>query len=140
MTAPRKFRVWDGEEMHEPPHSFYLHGDGLLYTVYPEANFDQGQVDGKALFYTGFTDAEGTEVYEGDVLERCQKGVHRSDAEDHHLFYGVVIWDESGAWHCEEHSNPVGGSFSLSRAVRNARVIGNKYENSDLLKSTDPNQ
>jgi hypothetical protein len=86
------------------------------------------------MFTTGLTDAEGNEIWEGDILERCQKGVYRPEAEDHQLFYGVVVWDESAAWHCEEHSSPVGGSFPLPRALGNARVVGNRHGNPELIQ------
>ena len=124
--------------MHEPPHDYIIRGQGDLWKVSPTSGTAHevlrcDQDTTTPLFYTGHADIEGNEIWEGDVIERCQKGVHRDNAEEHHLCYGLVVWEEN--WLCRELSGPVGGTFGLARALGNARVIGNQYEDPKLLET-----
>jgi len=119
MTAPRKFRVWDGEEMHEPPHEYVWdprEGARRVIDASDGRLTCSQSIDGEVLWSTGLTDADGNEVYEGDILESWGK---RS----------VVEWDEyHGRWHTGV-SPECTGDF-----VGNATVIGNCYEDPTVLE------
>jgi len=122
MNTPRKFRVWDGEEMHEPYHKYLLNSEGRLLDY--KGDWGHEGVDAEVMFSTGLTDAEGTEIYEGDVL----------------LFFGqtvVLHWEEQEV--CGWATTPVDGGetvtvFAYQIDEGNATVIGNRYENPELLE------
>lgn len=129
MNRQIKFRAWDGERkrfsyfhLHQfgidvPIESYYpviLHrsDDDELYRLeYRSIEFCQ---------YTGLLDCNGKEIFEGDIL----------DFDEHEWggrFKPEVIWMENiiGDWnYC--------GSLSDVREWR--KVIGNIYENPELLK------
>lgn len=65
---------------------------------------------------TGWSDSEGVEIYEGDVVE----------CEEH--FYYEISWSEK---HASWYASEVGGLDELPMSVK---VIGNIYQNPELLK------
>lgn len=76
--------------------------------------------------YTGLKDKNGKGIYEGDVVDTVYDGK---------LFTGVVIYDESEldfkATNGEEN---YGSNFQYLPCCDEVEVIGNIYENPDLLK------
>jgi len=90
-----RFRVWDGSHMHEPPHQFLIGSNGSVFKrqeVEPAA--PTGPVNAEVMHSTGLTDAEGREVWEGDVLEY-------TDGSPSHT---VVVWNDDAL--CRHTRNP----------------------------------
>lgn len=73
--------------------------------------------------FTGLLDADGREIYEGDVIE-----VNRSDF----IFHSVVFWYKS--WYKSGFMHKGPGIFSDS--FNNVTVLGNIHDNPSLLEET----
>jgi hypothetical protein len=124
------FRVWDGEEMHEPPHKYLLDSEGRVrYTSFEALEFCEHC---EVMHSPGLTDAEGTEVFEGDYLQE----------RDGDLW--EVCW-LSGAFMVKPISSERWESLQLldwlfrKRRTLEVTVAGNRYEHPELMEevSTD---
>ena len=71
--------------------------------------------------YTGLTDQEGTEIYEGDVIE--DDYIATSEYRSQVYFQNGAFWVNYG------------GAVKLlaDRDMRHIKVIGNKFEDEELL-------
>jgi hypothetical protein len=123
-----KFKAWDTLT------KSFLHIDEI--DEYPNDNvFFNGYIDPSKngygltleseyvefLLYTGFKDCNGEEIYEGDILQD-EKG-------NKYIVYWSNDW---GAWFVKGINN--GQMMILMRLASYCCVIGNEYENPQLLK------
>lgn len=107
-----KFRVWDIEE--KTMRTFEPYGDAPIMSVNVEGQFI-------LLQYTGLKDKNGTEIYEGDIVQLFED-----------KFLKIKF--------CEEYSSFVGEApgwiFPLNAGLtENYAVISNIYDNSELLET-----
>ncbi len=116
-----KFRLWD-------PQRKVMTQDGSLITWIRSANikFCDDFVKMKMVFlqFTGRKDNEGKDIYEGDIIE-FDKAEWGGEGNIH-----VVSWDNNDSAWCW------GGGASSDMEWR--KVIGNIYENPELLNQKDP--
>lgn len=78
--------------------------------------------------FTGLLDKNGKEVYEGDIVE-CQ-------IRNRMTHKGEVLWDQGSAMFRIQFINENGGiSWSAYRSDLKCKVIGNIYENPELLEA-----
>ena len=79
--------------------------------------------------YTGLTDKNGKRIFEGDILEHHAQG-------DIIVNRGVVNWDEKNArW--AHQLNTMNPCFYMHNP-KSVEVIGNIYDNPELLKEAEP--
>ncbi|MHA4046429.1 YopX family protein [Bacillus cereus] len=77
--------------------------------------------------YTGLKDKNGKEIYEGDVVDTVYDGK---------LFTGVVVYDESELdFKATNGKENYGSNFQYLPCCDEVEIIGNIYENPELLKT-----
>lgn len=111
-----KFRAWDGEKLVFPD---YVDRSGTAW--WKENSIPERSTS--VMQYVGKTDSYGNEIYEGDFIKVGQlKPVY------------VVIWDnEFSNFRMKDVSSESGYGFGYTNY--NLKVIGNIYENPELLKT-----
>ena len=86
----------------------------------------------KLVQYTGLKDKNGKEIYEGDIVT---VPIPETDYKTREVGE-VVFWDLSGGWEIMNGMND--GFRSLYGKEQNQlEVIGNRFENPELLKEYD---
>jgi uncharacterized phage protein (TIGR01671 family) len=89
----------------------------------------------KVMQYTGLKDKNGKEIYEGDICKAEKFMFHDYNydgSENFEDFIGAVTFDDS-AWF-------VGHIPFMATAINSFEVIGNIYDNSELLVILNPQQ
>ena len=89
--------------------------------------------------YTGLRDKNGKEIYEGDILRVWWNSVDGKDIGG----VGIVCFGNHNATGEDYYSNPSygwyidwNGTYSLVNIPGEIEVIGNIYENPNLIKET----
>ncbi|MGY6314180.1 YopX family protein [Bacillus cereus] len=105
--------------------------DGLKVIFYNSAEAIESQIVGKDKIrqYTGLKDKNGKEIYEGDIVQISG-----------HPFQGSINIDGIYEVGYNELMELCCGGWYLHRMRHWAEVIGNKFENPELLKGADKNE
>lgn len=126
-----KFRAWDAElKKMLPVNKLHLN---IQKVESLDDSWDWYKRDRPIMQYTGLKDKNGKEIYEGDRL----KIVTYFD-ETHE----VVVREEDGAFiidtpYTEEHDCTVLGWHINNFGGHTVEVIGNIYENPELIETTE---
>jgi uncharacterized phage protein (TIGR01671 family) len=131
MNREIKFKAWDnhGKKFIENEFAMsWCNGKvinivGVSYNKHEE---DDPYEDVTFCQYTGLLDKNGKEIYEGDVIAKM---ISIGIDEPKILHKGEVVFHYGGF--CMEYE---GYYFPLSRQHGGCEIIGNIYENPDLLK------
>jgi uncharacterized phage protein (TIGR01671 family) len=122
MNRPIKFRVWDKRK------NKGIHTQNMLYHAQLH-RFWQDFVDysGYELMqYTGLTDKNGKEIYEGDIIIDTQKQKYKIIFDENHARYDLKV--------CGENKLSQTSYFTQICEKKHIEVIGNIFENPELLK------
>lgn len=131
---PKRFMVWDTKTR-----SFCesKNHTGRVFDLIELANFimlhagtGRPHTDFVVVQSTGLFDKNGTEIFEGDIIQYNQKRI-RSDELD---TVGVVYWYGDGAGYAFDYK---GEECMLFRIGEYCKVIGNIFENPDLLEKNN---
>jgi uncharacterized phage protein (TIGR01671 family) len=123
MNRPIKFRVWDKRETKG------MSTKNMLYDAQLH-HFWQDFVDypGYELMqYTGLTDKNGKEIFEGDIIIDTQKQKYEIIFDENYARYDIKVCGE----------NKLRGQTSYFTQIyekKHIEVIGNIFEHSELLK------
>ena len=133
----KNYRVWDSvTEIMYYPEDFKLvidHGEPELHLQRKLGVVVAKENDiGKSAYLmqsTGLKDKNGVEIYEGDIVRWKKEFISPMDMRTKHKIDGnrKVYQKESGEW-------VMGQGNGLHSEVENIEVIGNIYENPELIK------
>ena len=140
MARVLKFRMWgicenspyDAETDSYIP--VMIPADNLAFDEYaPLSVLLQDSDTQKFMQYTGLKDTCGKEIYEGDIVADQELG-----PESHDILYGSVFWEETAArfavqWYWKNSNKERNPPVSLQSQAKDVYVIGNIYENANLL-------
>lgn len=123
-----KFRAWDKDEMEmvtdEQIQTINMRGTGE-WEIFHGSGFLNGQQNRhrniEIMQYTGLKDKNGKEIYEGDIL--------KDDDSDR---LECVVWDSAGWWEKVIKTDTL--MYPLIREIQYKTIIGNIYENPELLE------
>lgn len=90
--------------------------------------------------YTGLKDARGKEIYESNIVATDLPGPEYKE-----ILYGVVFWQDSEArfgveWKCANGEPLIARPWpavSLTSQAKRIYIVGNIYENPNLLQKED---
>ncbi|WP_369355691.1 YopX family protein [Lysinibacillus capsici] len=124
MSREMKFRVWSNHTKKMFDDGFYISQNGDLFQ---NDSLDYKSKDSfEVMRYTGFKDSKGNEIYEGDIVKISD-----------HPFQGSIDINGNYEVYYNEYTELSCGGWYLFRMKHYAEVIGNKFENPELLKGAD---
>jgi len=110
-----KFRVWNKDKKEWEKHALGMGTDGALCTNHNE-DFELSQ-------FTGLHDKNGKEIYEGDIVKAPAFSTAPTQVQHQHGAFVLVTHDNDGVH-----------VFSFATPNVAKEVIGNIYENPELIK------
>ena len=141
MKREIKFRAWceSNKEMYYPDSNYEFWVDNNSIGFYPRYDKDElyhfntmpSENEKKivAMQYTGLKDKNGKEIYEGDICKRPS-----SNGTKEQMAYGVIEFYKGSFCFKREYVNLRIAVDNLCYHYADCEIIGNIYENPELLK------
>ena len=124
----RFFRELPSKKMIYDNPDIYIGFEGSVYGIvrYSEKDIEHSKLNLVPLQYTGLKDKNGTEIYEGDIVD-----THPFHKISHpkNRYQKVIFW--AGSFEAE-HNN-FGWEGEEIVVLEECKVIGNIYENTELI-------
>lgn len=136
MNRVNKYR---GIHIHVHPQNEHLNGTWIYGYLADENYINSPELEGEFLIdkdtvgqYIGVDDKNGKEIYEGDIVQ-----VEYTDGQEDYLETVEVSWDKESAgfspWNWQYQCD----GCDLYCEIQSVEVIGNVYENADLLEEVE---
>ncbi len=128
MNRIIKFRAWDKKEKEIVTDKWIMIEKGKGHRLSKDGNLEDTQLN--LMQFTGLKDKNGKEIYEGDIVHFQVKGID---------CYGDVYFEKGRFWVRNFWNTSFDEpSDSFNEGIGGLNVVGNIYENSELL--TPPNK
>jgi uncharacterized phage protein (TIGR01671 family) len=138
MGREYKFRVWNRPNgyFEKDVSNFSVGGDGAIYHWLHGIGEWIETDDAIIMQYTGLLDKNGKEIYEGDLL-KPEEGYLSEDAESAFTNIYELRWDNDSAGFVlfDYDLGEVADDDHILNIHSNFEVIGNIYENPELVKN-----
>ncbi len=123
-----KFRVWDksSKQWENSTVLEVIHGDGILRSI-----LDFDLENSVVQQYTGLLDKNGKEIYEGDIIRTGYENQYGSFYYNYLVVYNSKTCVFEGLMSEDQKSI---GIRITHNVVDNIEILGNIFENSELLK------
>ncbi|WP_076634778.1 YopX family protein [Lactiplantibacillus plantarum] len=125
-----KFRAWDKvQKVMMVPRDMYTDSDGNIFYVEamgPDGEYDEGDLDVfKLEQFTGLTDVNGKDVYEGDIVKSNYKYSQPKVSQ--------IIMEDGNSYILGEDL-ATGNEMLVSDHIGEIEIVGNVHDNPELLK------
>jgi uncharacterized phage protein (TIGR01671 family) len=144
MVREIKFRAWDKKSKKMLYGDFCIWASSGRWAIYDDEDGGKSGLwehnisddyDLEVMQYTGLHDKNGKEIWEGDILSDSLVTTKDDPAKDGYFLYSEVIFSEGSF--CGKEINgwdPMTEIYPLAGNYSRQEVIGNIYENPELLK------
>lgn len=126
-----KFRAWDNQNKQMGSVNWLCPRDNEVFKCrcwFGDGDVELIGIQFKIMQYTGLKDKNGKDIYERDIVRRCSSDIQR---DENSIIYKVE-WTHGG-FYFQDIKNEMNRISCFDFNSEDFEVIGNIYENSDLI-------